>query len=87
MSSGHERALRWREHLRVWATSGTSRDAYCDWHGLSRSTFYRWEQRLRGELPRLRTQAALASMEWIAVSMPRDADTPRQSGSRRSGGC
>lgn len=51
----------WREQVRRRAASGMSREMYCAWHGLSRSTLYRWERRARDEL------VSLQAMEWIAV--------------------
>ena len=70
MASEADRVRRWREHLKGHARSGMSREAYCAWHGLSCSTLYRWERRLRGESSRSRTQAVFEAMEWIAVEPP-----------------
>ncbi|MBS0212552.1 MAG: helix-turn-helix domain-containing protein [Proteobacteria bacterium] len=63
------------------ASGGMSRDAYCAWHGLSRSTLYRWERRLRAP-------SALESMEWIAVEPPGvDAAWPWPLSLQRPAGC
>lgn len=70
----HERSERWRMHLRQWMASGMSRVAYCRWHGLSRSTLYRWERRLRDRPHRLGAATALESMAWIAVQVADWAD-------------
>ena len=71
-----ERHGLWREHLKRWEGSGLSRDAYCAWHGLSRSTFYRWERRLRDEPVRPGVKAAFEQMSWIAVLVAPDAQWP-----------
>jgi transposase-like protein len=72
MSSASERAKRWREHVKRCAASGMSRDVYCAWHGLSRSTLYRWERRLGSKPARSRVEKSLDAMEWIAVEPPAD---------------
>lgn len=76
----------WREHLKRLAASGMSREVYCLWHGLSRSTLYRWERRLRGESVRFSAPAAFAAMQWIAVRVAPDADVALQS-ERSPSGC
>jgi hypothetical protein len=76
MASRAEHYGLWREHLKELAASGLSREAYCAWHGLSRSTLYRWEQRLRGEPVRPRVRAAFEQMHWIAVQVAPDAQWP-----------
>jgi hypothetical protein len=47
MASCAERERRWRDHVERLSSSGLSREVYCARHGLSRSTLYRWERRLR----------------------------------------
>lgn len=37
----------WREHIRSWRTSGLSRTAYCQDHGLKLRSFHAWVTRLR----------------------------------------
>ena len=76
MTSRAERYGLWREHLKGLASSGLSREAYCAWHGLSRSTLYRWERRLRGEQTRPRVSAVFEQMHWIAVRVAPDAQWP-----------
>ena len=76
MAHRAERYGLWREHLKGLAASGLSRQAYCAWHGLSRSTLYRWERRLRGEPVRPRVRAAFEQMHWIAVQVAPDAQWP-----------
>jgi hypothetical protein len=72
MSRGADRLQRWCEHLNRRAASGMSRDVYCAWHGLSRSTLYRWERRLGSKPARSRVEKSLDAMEWIAVEPPAD---------------
>jgi hypothetical protein len=79
MASRAERYRLWREHLKRLAASGLSREVYCAFHGLSRSTLYRWERRLRGEPIRPRVSAAFEEMEWIAVRVTPDANGARWS--------
>jgi transposase-like protein len=68
------------------AASGMSREAYCLWHGLSRSTLYRWERRLRVGSSRLDACVAFEQMEWIAIQAP-DPEVARQSALRSLAGC
>ncbi len=77
--TGHgDRARWWREHLKRWAASGMTREAYCAWHGLSRSAFYRWQRSVRGERAQRRGRTAFESMVWIAVRLaPAEGATPR----------
>lgn len=49
MASRAARRLVWRGHVEALVVSGLSRGVFCDRQGLSRSTLYRWEQRLRRE--------------------------------------
>jgi hypothetical protein len=37
----------WRAHIRSWQTSGLSRSAYCQRHGLALRSFNTWVARLR----------------------------------------
>ena len=85
--SSVERAQRWREHLKRRAASGMSREAYCAWYGLSRSTLYRWDRRLREQSIRLRVLIALEQTEWIAVRMPHDVDVIGPSAMWSAAGC
>lgn len=57
-------AVWWRDQLQRRSASGMSRARYCAWHGLSRSTWYRWERRLRDQA------VTLQAMAWIAVVVP-----------------
>ncbi len=87
MASRRKRYRLWRDHLKRLAASGMSREMYCLWHGLSRSTLYRWERRLRGGSAGLCVQAAFDEMEWIAVQIPPDSDAAWQSALRSLAGC
>jgi len=88
MASRAERYRLWRDHLKRMVASGVSREVYCGWHGLSRSTLYRWERRLRGESVRLGVVATFEEMEWIVVRVTPDADVARHSELLRSvAGC
>lgn len=49
MASRAARRLVWRGHVEALAASGLSREVFCARQGLSRSTLYRWERRLRRE--------------------------------------
>ena len=80
MASRAEREGFWRKHLKNWAASGLSREAYCGWHGLGRSTLYRWERRLHGEIVRSGAKAAFEQMHWIAVHVSPDARWPWSTG-------
>ncbi len=43
--------LDWQERLESFRASGLEVDVYCLQEGVSRSTFYRWEDRLRDGIP------------------------------------
>ena len=43
--------IEWQERLVNREASGLSIDAFCDSEGISRSTFYRWSQRLKDGIP------------------------------------
>ncbi len=68
--------LYWQERLENRQASGLSIDEFCIAENVSRSTFYRWLQRLRegipdsvreeGEIP---TLAALAEPKFLPVSL------------------
>jgi transposase-like protein len=68
--------LYWQESLQSRQASGLSIDDFCIAEGVSRSTFYRWAQRLRegvpdsvreeGEIP---TLADLAEPKFLPISL------------------
>ena len=43
--------LDWQERLESFQASGLEIDVFCLQEGVSRSTFYRWKDRLRGGVP------------------------------------
>ena len=43
--------LDWQERLESYQASGLEIDVFCLQEGVSRSTFYRWKDRLRGGVP------------------------------------
>ena len=43
--------LDWQERLESFRASGLEVDVFCLQEGVSRSTFYRWKNRLRGDVP------------------------------------
>lgn len=63
MASRAAKRLVWRGHVEALLASGLSREAFCAQQGLSRSTLYRWEQRLRRESG---TSRALVVAEDVA---------------------
>ena len=50
-SPGLDDYLYWQERLASRETSGLSIDEFCADEGVSRSTFYRWVQRLKDGIP------------------------------------
>ncbi len=57
--------LDWQERLESYQASGLEIDVFCLKEGISRSTFYRWKDRLRGGVPEpmLAEQAAREKAE------------------------
>ena len=49
--SGRDEYLDWQQRLESQKQSGFSIDVYCLQEGVSRSTFYRWMNRLRAGMP------------------------------------
>ena len=45
--------LDWQERLESFKSSGLETDVFCLQEGVSRSTFYRWKDRLRDGIPEL----------------------------------
>ena len=43
--------LDWQERLENFQSSGLSVDVFCLQEGISRSTFYRWKEQLKGGIP------------------------------------
>ena len=50
-SPGLDDYLHWQERLANRKASGLSIDEFCDDEGVSRSTFYRWMERLKEGIP------------------------------------
>ena len=51
--------LDWQQRIESQKASGLSVDAYCDQAGVSRSSFYRWIERLKSGMPEsLKTERA-----------------------------
>jgi Homeodomain-like domain len=50
-SPGLDEYLYWQERLANREASGLSIDEFCADEGVSRTTFYRWVQRLKGGIP------------------------------------
>lgn len=67
MASRAERERAWRRHVDGLASSGWSREMYCARHGLSRSTLYRWERRLRGERDDSRALAVVDELAFVPL--------------------
>jgi hypothetical protein len=68
--------LYWQERLENRAASGLSIDEFCVAEAVSRSTFYRWAQRLREGIPdavreegKIPTLAELAEPKFLPVSL------------------
>jgi len=68
--------LYWQASLENREASGLSIDAFCGAEGVSRSTFYRWAQRLRDGIPdsvreegEIPTLAELAEPKFLPVSL------------------
>jgi len=51
-SSDLEEYLDWQERLESFKSSGLEVDVFCLNEGVSRSTFYRWRDRLRDGIPK-----------------------------------
>ncbi len=54
----------WRKHLEAWGQSGLTQVAYCERHGLSEKSFYRWRRKEAGGLARSLTLVP------VSVTMP-----------------
>ena len=77
-----EDAAFWQAHLTAWKRSGQTLTAYGEAHGLARSTFGRWRQRLRGgpsqsapktgvvRLARVEVMAPVASGQRCRLELP-----------------
>ena len=48
---GLDEYLDWQERLKSFESSGLDIDVFCLQEGVSRSTFYRWKDRLRDGIP------------------------------------
>ncbi len=40
----------WQGHLTGWLESGLTQQAYCERHGLSKASFYRWREKQKSAL-------------------------------------
>ena len=49
--NGLDEYLDWQERLRSFEASGLDIDVFCLKEGVSRSTFYRWKERLEAGIP------------------------------------
>jgi hypothetical protein len=67
MASRAARRLVWRGHVEALVASGLSREDFCARQGLSRSTLYRWEQRLRGELGKGRALVVAEAVAFVPL--------------------
>ena len=67
MASRAARRLVWRGHVEALAASGLSRELFCARHGLSRSTLYRWEQRLGRESTKGRALVVAGEMAFVPL--------------------
>lgn len=67
MASRAAKRLVWRGHVEALAASGLPREAFCAQQGLSRSTLYRWEQRLRGELGKGRALVVAEAAAFVPL--------------------
>ena len=75
-SPGLDDYLYWQERLANREASGLSIDDFCDAEGVSRTTFYRWLQRLRDGIPdavkeegESLTLAEIAEPKFLPVSV------------------
>ena len=75
-SPGLDDYLYWQERLAGREASGLSIDEFCDAEGVSRSTFYRWLERLRDGIPdavkeegESLTLAEIAEPKFLPVSV------------------
>ncbi|MCH7687373.1 MAG: hypothetical protein IH899_11940 [Planctomycetes bacterium] len=74
-SPGLDDYLYWQQRLENREASGLSIDEFCVDEGVSRSTFYRWVQRLRGGIPdavkeeKALTLADIAEPKFLPVSV------------------
>ena len=75
-SPGLDDYLYWQQRLENREASGLSIDEFCVDEGVSRSTFYRWIQRLRDGIPdsvreegEIPTLAELAELKFLPVSL------------------
>jgi hypothetical protein len=55
--------LDWQERLESYKASGLEIGTFCDQEGISRSTFYRWIERLKGGIPESMTAEKAAREE------------------------
>jgi hypothetical protein len=67
MSSREARRLVWRGHVEALAASGLSREVFCVRQGLSRSTLYRWERRLRRESGTCRALVVAEALSFVPL--------------------
>lgn len=67
MASRAARRLVWRGHVEALAASGLSREVFCSRQGLSRSTLYRWERRLRRESVTCRALVVAESVAFVPL--------------------
>ena len=75
-SPGLDDYLYWQERLDSREASGLSIDEFCDAEGVSRSTFYRWLERLKNGIPdavkvdgESLTLAEIAEPKFLPVSV------------------
>lgn len=74
-SPGLDDYLYWQERLANRAASGLSIDEFCVDEGVSRTTFYRWVQRLKNGIPtavkeeKTLTLAEIAEPKFLPVSV------------------
>jgi len=74
-SPGLDDYLYWQERLSNREASGLSIDAFCADEGVSRSTFYRWVERLKDGIPdavkeeKTLTLADIAEPKFLPVSV------------------
>jgi transposase-like protein len=69
-SPGLDDYLYWQKRLASREASGLSIDGFCADEGVSRSTFYRWVQRLKEGIPDAVKEEG-ASLTWADIAQPR----------------
>jgi hypothetical protein len=67
MKTDPEKAARWRKHIEVIKSSGSTRRAYCEKNGLNISTLDYWCRRLNSPKKNERDGA-----EWIPLKISED---------------